>query len=222
MAQNRPEDQRPSEGRIRQTAENDLAAIIRWIFKRPIAFHRSLVSLTGSVTAALMLGQACYWDERTDDPEGWFWKTRDEWEDETGLTRWEQEAARRKLREHGFLQEKLAGVPARMYYRVDFEAIAQAYRKSSHQPVGGKTSNKKEAKPPTGRRKNLKHYKGATEITPKTTTKTTAQNAVRKEAQAGSPHKNEDEQEQHYRFEERRRLLLTQAEQLLKAEQSAK
>src|ERR1700690_4634356 len=97
MAQNSPEDQEASEERKELPEENDLAAIIRSIFKRPIAFHRSLVTLTGSVPAALMLGQACYWDERTNDPEGWFWKTRAQWENETGLTRWEQEKDRKNF-----------------------------------------------------------------------------------------------------------------------------
>ena len=182
--------------------EPDLASIIRTIFRRPIAFHRSLVDLTGSVSAALMLGQACYWDERTDDPEGWFWKTRTEWEAETGLSRWEQEEARKKLRSRRFLQERLSGVPAKIYFRVDFEAIAAAYLKACRIPVGGKTSIKAVEKPPTGRRENLQHYKGSAKNTSKTTTKITQHN---------------DEQ----RVFARKKLLLSQAEQLMKSENRA-
>ena len=56
-------------------------------FDRPIAFHRCFVTLTGSVTAALMLSQAMYWQKRTKDPEGWWCKTVEEWTEETGMTR---------------------------------------------------------------------------------------------------------------------------------------
>jgi hypothetical protein len=108
---------------------------------------------------------------------------------------------------------------------VDFEKIAQAYRKSPRQPVGGKTSNKKEAKPPTSRRKNLQHYRGTTEITSKitstTTTKTTAQNAARKEAPVRLPHRKSEDDEHHLSFEERKQLLLAQAEELQQAEKKA-
>lgn len=200
-----------------RTNDADLASIIRHIFIRPIAFHTSLVFLTGSVSAALMLGQACYWDERTNDPDSWFWKTRDEWTAETGLSRWEQEDARKKLRSKGFIQEKLSGVPARNYFRVNFVKIAQAYKKTCKQ-VGGKTSIQMVGKPPTGRRKNLQLYKGNTKITTKTTTKITAQNDQRKESRVRSDETAGNEQEQQIRFDKRKQLLLSQAEQLLRAE----
>lgn len=89
------------------------------LFDRPIAFHRCFVRITHSVDAALMLSQAMYWSDRTSDDEGWFYKSQKQWEDETGLSRSEQEVARKTLRSCGFWQEKLAGVPATLYFRVD-------------------------------------------------------------------------------------------------------
>jgi hypothetical protein len=83
---------------------------------RPIAFHRVFVTMTGSVNAALMLSQAIYWSKRTSDDDGWFYKTAVEWEKETGLTRREQDTARRLLSD--VMEEKLAGMPARTYFRV--------------------------------------------------------------------------------------------------------
>lgn len=104
------------------------------ILDRPIAFHRCFVGITKSVAAALMLSQAIYWTNRIkDNRDGWFWKTAEEWEEETGLTRREQEAARRTLRASGFWEEVKRGVPCRLFFRVDAKKLSAA--------LGDKTSN---------------------------------------------------------------------------------
>ena len=101
------------------------------VFGRPIAFHRAFVNLEGAngrlgITGALMLSQAIYWCERTSDEDGWFWKTAEEWEDETGLTYREQATARKRLRGFPFWEEKRKSSPARMYFRVDMDALYEA------------------------------------------------------------------------------------------------
>lgn len=101
-------------------------SVLRVLLSRPIAFHRPLAEITGSVTAGLMLSQALYWNERTDNPDGWFYKSQPEWEEETTLSRREQESARTRLRQCGFWQEERRGVPARLFYRVDLDALAEA------------------------------------------------------------------------------------------------
>jgi len=73
---------------------------------RTIAFQRSYVTITGSINAALMLSQAVYWTPKAKDPDGWFYKSAEDWEQEIGLT-WEQQAtARKKLRESGLWDER--------------------------------------------------------------------------------------------------------------------
>ncbi len=95
-----------------------------------IAFRRELVDLpTGDgkpigALAALMLSQALYWMERS--PRGEFWKSEREWQQELGLSRREQETARKRLRAAGFWSEVRKGVPARMFYRVDTKALKSA------------------------------------------------------------------------------------------------
>lgn len=93
------------------------------ILAPPIAFQRCLVPITGSVNAALLLSQAIYWTSRTSDPDGWFYKSQKDWEEETALTRSEQEIARKQLKATGFWQEKLKGVPATLYFRVDCDIL---------------------------------------------------------------------------------------------------
>jgi hypothetical protein len=103
------------------------AELLLEVFDLPVTFHRCLVPLTGGVTAAVMLSQAI-WTTQTIDPaaNGWFTKSRDEWVDETGLSRWEQQTARRALRTAGFLEERRIGMPAKLWFRVRPEAVWRA------------------------------------------------------------------------------------------------
>ena len=94
---------------------------------RPIAFHRRLVDLTGSIKASLMLSQAIYWMRHGKDirqHDGWFFKTMEQWHWETGLSRHEQAGARARLRELKVLQEQTQKLPAKLHFRVDGEALA--------------------------------------------------------------------------------------------------
>ena len=98
------------------------------LLDRPIAFHRVFARLAGSVHAGILLSQAVYWSGRTSDPAGWFYKTQAEWEEETCLTRREQETARGLLRRlmhqnASLWREERRGVPARMFYQVNFEVL---------------------------------------------------------------------------------------------------
>lgn len=119
------------------------------LLDRPIAFQRSFIRLDIGVTAALFLSQMTYWTNRSDD-DGWVYKTQEEWEEETGLSRYEQEGARKKLRSIGVLLEKRKGVPARLFYKVDNNVLYQVLV----------AANKNAEKPHTGMRKTNKQVRG--------------------------------------------------------------
>jgi hypothetical protein len=117
------------------------ATVRHLVGRRVVAYHPSFAAIGGGVIAGLFLAQLFYWHDRGSDPDGWIYKTQAEWEEETGLSRWEQETARRRLQERGLLEEKLAGLPARLYYRLDVERLivllsAQVKRTPSP-PAGG-------------------------------------------------------------------------------------
>ena len=93
---------------------------------RPIAFHRRLVDLTGSVKSALMLSQSLYWTRHgryVAQNDGWFYKTSAQWTLETGLSLKEQSTARAALKATGILQERRTGVPARLYFRLNLNEL---------------------------------------------------------------------------------------------------
>jgi hypothetical protein len=93
---------------------------------RPIAFHCVFAKIGGSVATGIFLSQAWYWTQRT--PDGWFWKTGEQWEEETGLTRREQEQARRMLKDRGLIEEVRKGAPAKLYFKVNAGALEEALR----------------------------------------------------------------------------------------------
>lgn len=84
----------------------------------PIAYYHKLNNITGSATATLFISQFLYWEGKQRDPDGWIYKTQAEIEEETGLNRREQEAARKQLKAAGLLQERLKGLPARTRVRI--------------------------------------------------------------------------------------------------------
>jgi hypothetical protein len=89
---------------------------------RPVAFYPGLKKLTNSTTATILLCQFLYWTDKTLD--GWFWKSCEQLEEETGLTRDEQETARKKLKANGLMQERLERADAnKMYFKINLDEL---------------------------------------------------------------------------------------------------
>ncbi|OAT41389.1 hypothetical protein M988_2014 [Hafnia paralvei ATCC 29927] len=141
------------------------------LLDRPIAYQPSFAQLrvgkikTGPV-GAVLLSQFVYWHNRMDGR--WFYKTRQEITQETGLSRDEQETGRKRLVAVGVLEEQLRGAPATMHYRVNADrlealllALAQEESQLVETPptrlrkprqlVGGNAPNKMVEPPPTSR-----------------------------------------------------------------------
>lgn len=143
------------------------------LLDRPIAFQRVFVSLGAGVTGALMLSQALYWTKRAKD-DGWFYKTQSEWEEETGLTRYEQESARSKLKKIGVLEEVKKGLPCKLFYRVNLQVLAGLLFVENHagnQQAGtGETSTPVCGKPADRHGENYQAPIYRTKTTTETTT----------------------------------------------------
>ena len=106
---------------------------------RPIAFQRSFVRLGAGITGALFLSQIVYWQNRMEGQ--WFYKTQLDLEEETGLTRYEQEGARKKLVSCGVLEESKRGIPAKLYFHVNAERLEEILMGENQQAGMGKTNN---------------------------------------------------------------------------------
>jgi len=118
------------------------------ILDRPIAFHRCFVEIGIGINGALMLSQAMYWSNRTSDPDGWFYKTMEEWREETGLTRREQDSARRALRLKRLMFEEKRGVPCKIYFKINEKELFHALNPNV-QPRMAESANLEWRNPPT-------------------------------------------------------------------------
>ena len=104
-------------------AQVQLIRVIEAMNDRPIAFNPVYVKIGCGINGALMLSQLVYWSSRTKNKDGWIYKTHEDWTDETGLTRREQDTARKNLKSLGFLSEKKQGVPCRVFFKVNHENL---------------------------------------------------------------------------------------------------
>lgn len=90
-----------------------------------VMYHRALAHAVGDHSAGLLLSQFWGWTttESVKERDGWFYKTQAEINQETAMTRREQETARRKLRELGLLDEQMRGQPAKLWFRLNVDAL---------------------------------------------------------------------------------------------------
>lgn len=107
---------------------------------RIVAFHPGLKRITGSITATLFLSQLIYWIDKTKD--GWIYKDSYDIEEETGLSVYEQQTARKILVDKGVLEENYKRLDHKIAFRVNQEKLNDLWEETS-----GKVSNPRYAKP---------------------------------------------------------------------------
>jgi hypothetical protein len=72
---------------------------------------------------ALLVAQLFYWKGKQENTDGWIYKTKSELGQETGLSRWEQDACTAELKKKGILETRYDRLEHRLYYRVHKEAL---------------------------------------------------------------------------------------------------
>ncbi len=90
-----------------------------------VAYHRTLAGIGGGVHAGLLLSRALYLTriQSARQLDAWICNSTARWSEELGLTRREQEGARRDLQRIGIWEEALRGVPASLVARVRLEDL---------------------------------------------------------------------------------------------------
>jgi len=96
----------------------------------PIAYYSTLSRILGGVEENLFVSQFFSWYDKGHSHEEWIYITQDENLEATGLTRRNQETARRRLRSLGVLEEQRAGIPARLTYRLNLDVLAALVHKT--------------------------------------------------------------------------------------------
>src|SRR5476651_652261 len=94
-----------------------------------VVYRPMLVAITGSINATIFFDQLIYWSEGLKKSNEWIYMTQEVILGRTGLTRYEQEGARKKLKFRGLLDEKYSGVPRKLYFKLNVDAINKAWEK---------------------------------------------------------------------------------------------
>jgi len=90
-----------------------------------VAYHRALAGIAGGVHGGLMLSRALYLTrlQRRRQLDAWICNSAARWSEEIGLTRREQETARRELTRVGIWEEALRGIPPSLVARVRLDCL---------------------------------------------------------------------------------------------------
>lgn len=99
--------------------------VTKELLSRAIAYHALIAKATGSADLAIIWQQIKYWSERTTNPDGWVYKTRDDMYLETGLRRRAQDGARRLGARLGVLESRRMGRPCTVHFRVNVDRMAE-------------------------------------------------------------------------------------------------
>ncbi|MBW5802022.1 hypothetical protein IM870_17995 [Halomonas elongata] len=132
---------------------NITAAMLPALLGRPVAYQPVFTQLPGvSVQGAIFLSQALFLcnTPTAQRRDGWFWKEQqgahDSWEAETGMSAKQQQTARRQLVAIGVLEEVRKGVPAKTWYRVNCDRLAEQLAEA----LSDDKPQEQAAKPATG------------------------------------------------------------------------
>ena len=90
------------------------------------AIPKIYVKAFGDVNTAYFFSQILYWSDKGKRPDGYFYKTAQDWTDETGLNGYRLQKARKQLEETGLIETRVMranGSPT-VHYRVDQDAVA--------------------------------------------------------------------------------------------------
>lgn len=109
------------------------------------------LAVGGDGNASILLSHLIYWSQSdfAAEHDGWFYLTTQKASQTTGLTRQVQERVRDKLIGMGILEKDLRGMPAKNYYRVNLQKVAEVVSAEYYEPAnkyaGKHTSSKSDS-----------------------------------------------------------------------------
>lgn len=104
---------------------------------KEVRFYPKLNVITGSNNASLLLCYLIGWcGNQADKKEGWMCQSNSDISEQTGLTRKEQQSARKALKKLGVIEEQLRGIPRTTYYRLKIDTLNEIWNRYREDPVG--------------------------------------------------------------------------------------
>src|ERR687891_1429518 len=90
-----------------------------------VGYSPDLARIVGGATIGLFLSQLLFLSDKGANPEGWVYKSEQEMGRETGLTKREQQTARRKLLSLGVIAIERRGFKFTYHFKIMWERLYQ-------------------------------------------------------------------------------------------------
>ena len=117
-----------------------------------IAYKPVLAKAFNSSTTAIFISQCIYWSDKTSDEDLSFYKSREEWHYETGLSEKQVEMAAKRAKEKGVLETNYVRNEHKNYFTLKMGALLElvgAYLEA-HPERGGGNTQKGDRQPTKG------------------------------------------------------------------------
>src|SRR5918998_2979716 len=108
-----------------QKAQSNRQKVKDLLPNRTVAYSPDLARAVGGATTGLFLSQLLFLSDKGANPEGWVYKSEQEMGKETGLTKREQQTARRKLLSLGVIAIMRGGWKNTYHFKVIWEKLYQ-------------------------------------------------------------------------------------------------
>jgi hypothetical protein len=108
-----------------QQAQSHRQKIKDMLPNRVVGYSPDLARIVGGATTGLFLSQLLFLSDKGANPEGWVYKSEQEMGKETGLTKREQQTARRKLLALGVIAVMRGGWKNTYHFKVIWERLYQ-------------------------------------------------------------------------------------------------
>ena len=108
-----------------QVAQSHRQQVKDMLPNRVVGYSPDLARIVGGATIGLFLSQLLFLSDKGHNPEGWVYKSEQEMGKETGLTKREQQTARRKLLSLGVIAIMRGGWKNTYHFKVIWEKLYQ-------------------------------------------------------------------------------------------------
>jgi hypothetical protein len=106
-----------------QIAQNHRQKVKDLLPNRTVGYSPDLARAVGGATIGLFLSQLLFLSDKGANPDGWVYKSEQEMGRETGLTKREQQTARRKLLSLGVIQIERRGFKFTYHFKIIWERL---------------------------------------------------------------------------------------------------
>ena len=130
---------------------------------RPVSYYPKFAKIFG-MPESVFIFQMIYWKGKEKSKDGWIYKTREEIEEETGLTYKQQIRVRKTLLKSSILEERYSRSEHRMYFKINNIMVNKIYSEKIHNGslFAGQLTK---GKVPVDQRSSRSHTESTTEIT---------------------------------------------------------